>query len=432
MNQRNHQTRPLIIILLLALVTAATAFARVPSRPTNIAARPVNGNGSGTLSHIIVHWEDGFPAPTGFKIWVSSDAGATWMIRNQKTGIVSSTHDEYVSVTTNGRHMIHVVLFNADGDSRPSDTVVVTTNSSQKMNRVEGRLVDTAGTGLTGNIFAYRVLDSLNTPGETVTVWARNGNFVLSNLNPGNYVFWGFGSDSVHLPGYHVANGVAAKSWTDATIVAIDADDTITGVEIKLVFMPGQGGSARLVGTINDAGRTRKADDPHILAGTPVEGAKIFALDMENAVAGYAMTDATGRFVINGLKEGTYTILADKLGFRPVYGRATASENGVTPVEIILGGSTSRVPTPAPVASQLAIYPNPVAGAATIRFDGSVGTASLKLVDLQGREVIARTITTVDGQNRVELETAGIAAGIYLLRIGSGAGAVSTLITVTR
>ena len=72
-------------------------------------------------------------------------------------------------------------------------------------------------------------------------------------------------------------------------------------------------------------------------------------------------------------------------------------------------------------AQSLGLYPNPTTGAVTLRLNAErAGTARVRIVDLQGREVLAaRTVTLAGGVHEVALDASALPAGVYVVRVDS-------------
>jgi hypothetical protein len=296
---------------------------------------------------------------------------------------------------------------------------------------LQGRLIDTAGNRLDGTIVASRI-DSSGALAETFEPWGRSGEYFIFDLDPGEYVVWGESSDSTHAPGYYRAGATAALSWTDATRITVANGDSISGISIVLVNKDGFGGKARITGDIvAGKGAIRKSDDPALFGLEPVEGATVYALDAANHVAAYAMSNQRGHFEITGLADGAYTILVDKIGLEPLRQPAIASQSGGSTLELQMESRSSHVPVAISEANDLEIIPNPIGTAAAIRFDATPGTTTLTLSDLTGTALISRTIATSGGRNSVALEPAGLPSGTYLLRIGTGATALTRLVIIS-
>jgi hypothetical protein len=79
-------------------------------------------------------------------------------------------------------------------------------------------------------------------------------------------------------------------------------------------------------------------------------------------------------------------------------------------------------------------YPNPARGAVTVKLavpPAESGRAELRLYNALGREV--RAVRVGDGgRQRVELETDGLASGVYFLRLTAGEATKTRRVTVVR
>ena len=154
--------------------------------------------------------------------------------------------------------------------------------------------------------------------------------------------------------------------------------------------------------------------------------------------------------VLDGLPDGQ-NALPMSVDFRRVYAsvlgdwfgldaaaRAEVLGDGHAPLAGLVAG-----PPPAPVAAEGGaeggfslgpVAPNPVAGRARVPFTlGAGGAVALRLVDVQGRTV--RTLAEGAygaGAHAAALDTAGLAAGLYLLRLDTPRGARTVTVTVAR
>ena len=77
---------------------------------------------------------------------------------------------------------------------------------------------------------------------------------------------------------------------------------------------------------------------------------------------------------------------------------------------------------------------NPIRGAATVQFaTGVVGPATLAVFDVLGRQVVVLADGEVDGSEQsVRLDTAGLASGLYVVRLQAGDLMVTRTVTVVR
>ena len=73
------------------------------------------------------------------------------------------------------------------------------------------------------------------------------------------------------------------------------------------------------------------------------------------------------------------------------------------------------------VIESMSVYPNPTAGNANVRFAvANGGTASVVVTDLAGKQLESHVLFAAQGNNLLQLETAGYASGVYLVRLNLG------------
>jgi hypothetical protein len=71
-------------------------------------------------------------------------------------------------------------------------------------------------------------------------------------------------------------------------------------------------------------------------------------------------------------------------------------------------------------SSGISLFPNPVAGLIHVRFEKEIISATrICLVDLTGREILHQDYKTIVGGQEVEIQTAPVAAGTYLLQVSN-------------
>ena len=105
-------------------------------------------------------------------------------------------------------------------------------------------------------------------------------------------------------------------------------------------------------------------------------------------------------------------------------------------VDGFTSGQTATQPAPAETALALRVFPNPTAGQATLRYAlPEAGRFRLALYDVLGREVAA--LAEGDGaagpdEAALDARALGLAPGLYLARLETAAGAVTTQVTVAR
>ncbi|PHR33640.1 MAG: hypothetical protein COA38_05060 [Fluviicola sp.] len=73
------------------------------------------------------------------------------------------------------------------------------------------------------------------------------------------------------------------------------------------------------------------------------------------------------------------------------------------------------------VIESMSVYPNPTAGNANVRFAvANGGAASVVVTDLAGKQLESHVLFAAQGNNLLQLETAGYASGVYLVQLNLG------------
>ena len=85
-----------------------------------------------------------------------------------------------------------------------------------------------------------------------------------------------------------------------------------------------------------------------------------------------------------------------------------------------------------PEEAGVSTYPNPAADYFTIGFDETMhGDVGIEVFNLKGERVIAQFIS-VDGVNTIDINTTGLSDGLYMVRIDSENGTVTSKLQVVR
>jgi len=156
-------------------------------------------------------------------------------------------------------------------------------------------------------------------------------------------------------------------------------------------------------------------------------GALVYAY-RNGEVAGYAITDDKGKYAVEGLAPGTYTLSIDRLGYQeaPVasatvsYSITGKPDNASVDFSIDETTDVEQPSSRQPVKFMLMQnYPNPFNPSTTIDYTlEQAGMVTLKVYNLLGQEVY----TLVDGyQNagsyHTTLNAQGLSSGIYFYRL---------------
>lgn len=79
------------------------------------------------------------------------------------------------------------------------------------------------------------------------------------------------------------------------------------------------------------------------------------------------------------------------------------------------------------------IYPNPVQDRLMINWPAeTAGTAELRIIDLNGRQVKAQRMAVQNGPNLLQMQVSGLTPGIYLLQVQQGKQVVTRKLTIAK
>jgi hypothetical protein len=119
-------------------------------------------------------------------------------------------------------------------------------------------------------------------------------------------------------------NGVYDQDSADP--VGVTAGNTTSGINFKL----DPGGS--ISGTVHQADGT-----------THIEGATVYASQIDGYSSKSAVTDSEGNYTINDLAPGSFQVYAQKEGFAREYYNGTYDENSATPVVVNAAATTAGI-----------------------------------------------------------------------------------------
>lgn len=125
----------------------------------------------------------------------------------------------------------------------------------------------------------------------------------------------------------------------------------------------------------------------------------------------YSLTLSGSRVVVGGSATGT------ALFGNQTITAATTRNYGFLASLTDATGLASAAPT---VASTLLPYPNPAHGRISVPVLPGTGTITLTLIDVLGRSVRAQVVAPAAGANEVAFDLAGVAPGVYALRLAAG------------
>lgn len=379
-------------------------------------------------------------ANNGGTIWYGLIGAPSAMTIDRATGDILWT----ATWSPNGSgNSFFSVVAGLEGESghRASIAYRITVRDSVQQVSLVGWVRDSAGAQwVPADINIYSVVQQMGAVVYTLAAQAssRQGSFYVEGLRAGTYIAQAIPYDSsMYSPAYYVANGLGVLNWGDATRFTLSPNTFGDSIFIRVPYANGYRGSNHLDGSVVGNGGTIRKDDTRSLAGLdPVVGAVVYAIDNQGRVSAFDVTDDAGVYRVDGLGAGDYTILVDKVGYRPMTQTVTfAEDNGAgetIEVELQSASGGSSVPVDRVIARSLATIPNPATTSLRLDFVGHGSNVTLRLIDNMGREVLTRSVGTNDGTTSVELPVGGIAAGRYIVTISSEHGVAAAPLVIVR
>lgn len=277
-------------------------------------------------------------------------------------------------------------------------------------------LKDTNGLGIKGRVTLLPVQkDKEPKKGMAITVETdSNGNALFSNIQPGMYIIQGIPHTRNYAPGFYTSTGFAAMSWKEAARVEVGEVMITLVYDIRLRPVLGKRGAARVDGIIKGRGIIAKGESP--FAVQELGGALLYALDENNEIADYALSDGAGTYSMFDLGQGTFSIMADMVDYEPAFGTVSTDYVNAKTVNssITLGNSALSVEEPTMILGEH-VYPNPTNAQITVSGITMQGIATMRIFSNTGM-MISEFPVNING-SEISFPVNDLAIGSYMFQI---------------
>lgn len=255
---------------------------------------------------------------------------------------------------------------------------------------VSGQVVDekTSAPIANATIHAYNEHKGIGHKRTFTAVSAGDGTFSFSGLPSGSYVL------DAQAAGYVKEYWQEADSLRNAKLVVVKSGIQVTDIRFTL----GSGGA--IAGTVTDAGDN-----------TPLADVLVEVQSFRHRIKASGRTDAAGRYVISGLKSGSYMVSASISGYLPQWYDSVSTARNAGKVEVVLPNTTENIDF---ALSKIEPLPRSISG---LVVDDSTGlpleNVSVKAIPVNSYRRSKTALTAMDGTYVIR----GLADGSYILLI---------------
>jgi uncharacterized GH25 family protein len=304
---------------------------------------------------------------------------------------------------------------------------------------ISGTIVDETGAGIVGKVVAYQVQDANGTKPNNENRAAYSvetdniGNYNFKAMLPGNYVFMAFPMDRDFAPAYYNSNPTELTTdWQNATVVEVG--DIMPAVQYNILVgvRTGEKGLGSMRGKIRE-GKNAGLMAPTTDDQPTVFGAVITVFDDNKEVSAVGVSAYDGSFTVEEISIGTFSFVAQKVGYYPESGFITVDAGGnISVTNDIELQPISFTSVQEDETSILSVYPNPAVGKSTIQFVGNGSIATVSVYNTMGVQVMTMNTPTTVGTTSVNFSVANLATGMYTVKVTNGSFVQTTQMSVVR
>jgi uncharacterized protein YjdB len=357
----------------------------------------------------------------------SSVSGGTWTSAAPSVATVSATG--VVTGVAVGTTVITYSVTGCSGVAFTTTTITVTT-----ANCISGDVLFT-GVPYTGNVKVWLIKYNPTTlmltaaDSQIVTSWGTSVHYVFCGMSTDSFRVKAAcidtltsGSATGYLPTYHTASAF----WSTATVINHISGTHDMGKNITMGFGTVTAGPGFIAGDVTMGANKGTAD------AIPAVNMLIFCVNSTTgAIMQKAYTNASGHYTFSSLPVGqSYKIYPEMINYAttpypPITLTSAASSmtaahfeqhtlsHTITPIVSAVNENTIN-------AEYVSVYPNPASGVLNVQWSiNKAATGNINITDMAGRSLIAVDVEMNAGAGTKALSLAGIAPGIYAVRIAA-------------
>jgi hypothetical protein len=279
-------------------------------------------------------------------------------------------------------------------------------------NSLTGVVADTTGIGVESFVSLIRLGPGLFRK-QTVSSDSL-GSYSFTNIIPGKYILRAHPKEG-YLPTFFRYDGVPTLNWNLADSVIVEENSVLTDISFTVLPLP-EPGEGIIAGQITSLGKI-------------VEAAYVYAQNPDGEIAAYGISDASGNYLLTGLKPGEFEIVPDKIDFsgQPEvvtvnYTNYIFQNADLTLVPQSITSTGSQKPEVISNYQLYQNYPNPFNPATTIKFSlPEKSQVKISVYNLLGIKVAQLLNEVKDaGTHSVSFDGSNLSSGVYFYKIEAG------------
>ncbi len=273
---------------------------------------------------------------------------------------------------------------------------------------ISGTVTDSSGMGIKN---AFIMAKDSATGQVHFGVSDTSGNYTVNGLNTGSYyvLFTARG----YVPQFYINS----TTWEKATTIMVDTD--IVNINAVLMKSDTTFGTGRMIGSVQTSG------------GAALPGVLITLKNSFGITTGWAITDGSGSYSINGIENGSFTITASSPQYTSQQQSTSYNSNlnsGTSVENFTMNKAVTSVQTKNPestVPFEYVLennYPNPFNPSTIIQFDlPKSSQVKLDIYNILGQKVAELVNHKLSaGHYSYKFNAASLASGVYLYRLEAG------------
>jgi hypothetical protein len=317
-------------------------------------------------------------------------------------------------------------FYNGEGTFQSADRIAVTgdvtginfvlLHKPVYNNGISGIVINSDSIGVPSIVQAIRQNDS-NAKHRYAVKTDSLGNYSFTQINPGQYILLVIPQNG-YKPTFFKYDGTQTLKWKNADSVLVSASGIAAGINFNVTSLS-DSGAATVNGHIRDN------------SGSPLEGAFVYAVNGNQEIYSFGISDKQGNYTISGLIPGSYSVISQLYGYANSQSSTVSldyssaysiSESFTLTPDVVTAVSEKASPAVIGSFELNQNYPNPFNPSTTINFKVPYQSkVSLKVYNILGSEVATLVNESkAAGSYNITFNASQLSSGVYFYQFKSG------------